>query len=83
MKMQSSWVFFPFPSIVCNVLEGQSHIARKSGVIQSCFLLPWSALSQLQLPPGLLPAALPEVGAQVPAVMRGGQQWKNQTSPSA
>lgn len=32
-------------------------------MIHCCFPLPWSPLSQLQLPSGLLPVALPEVGA--------------------
>lgn len=54
MGMQSSWILFS------NILEGQSHFARKSGIIHCCFFLPWSPLSQLQLPCGLLPGALPE-----------------------
>lgn len=53
MGMQNPCIFFSFPSVVCNVLEGQSHVARKSGMIHCCFLLPWSPLSQFQLPPDL------------------------------
>lgn len=83
MEMQNSWVFFSYPSIVCSILEGQSHVARKSGTIHCCFLVPWSPLSQLQLPPGLLPVAFPEVGAQLQAAMQGGWQCKSQMSPRA
>lgn len=51
-------------------------------MIHCCFLLSWSPLSQLQLPPGL-PVALQELGAHDPAVMPGGWQWKNQMPSSA
>lgn len=82
--MHSSWVFFLFPFIVRNVLEGQPLIAGKSATIHCHFLLSWSPLSQFWFPPGLLHVLLlSEVSAHVSAVMLGGWQWKSQASPKA